>query len=219
MTKNVIEFLKNDMLDSINDDIAAVTQFHGYAGGGYFSIPRQVFCYIDYLGALLSGRNAKSTKREMDFIKTYFDEKYKPIVHILINMWRHGTIHQYKPKTFMVANQIQLLWLSNNSSKQCHRQEHLKCYQVDGNREKIIIVINICQLVDDLKEAICKFIKRLENNGSEMKKVQKNYDRLNENEKYKRTLSLLIFGDIKSSNGEVYNRFDSPRPIEWENKE
>jgi len=58
--------------DSIESDLMLALRAHEREDrGGFLSISRQVFCYIDYLGALASdGKN--STENAVDYMEKYF---------------------------------------------------------------------------------------------------------------------------------------------------
>jgi hypothetical protein len=49
---DVIDYLEKDFLAAINNDLIAVLKFHEGGVGGFHSIPREVFCYIDYISAI-----------------------------------------------------------------------------------------------------------------------------------------------------------------------
>lgn len=168
MTMIGIEYLENDLKVSIENDIKNIALYHSrnYRGiySGFFSIPRHVFCIVDYLGYLNSSSHG-STKRAEDFIKDYFPGEYEDYAELLIAMWRQGTVHQHQPKSYMAKypgkspKKITIKWLSNNSNKKVNRKENLKTYSKEGTRTtKVYIVLNSCQLVDDLLEALSNFI-------------------------------------------------------------
>jgi hypothetical protein len=59
--KSVLEHLVG-ILESIDNDLILPLKMHEKENkGGFFSISRQVFCYVDYLGAL--AKNGKSTSK------------------------------------------------------------------------------------------------------------------------------------------------------------
>lgn len=168
MNKRNLRFLENDLKQSIINDIKSVAQYHSrrYKGidAGFFSVPRQVFCYVDYLGFIAFGKN--NTKGAEEFIKTFFPPTYRPYSELLYSMWRHGTIHEYGPKSYYFdtptkpQKRIRIGWLANNNNSKAHRQENLKFYSMRGTN-KVYLVLNICQLVDDLLFALDELMNRM----------------------------------------------------------
>ena len=171
--KSIIKYLENDLKESINNDVKKVVEYHSSPQrtdeSGFFSIPRQVFCYVDYLGYIAFGRNGK-TKNAEDFLKEYFPKRYKEYAELIFAMWRQGTVHYYKPVAFYVEypnnspKKITIKWLSNNDSTQGHRSAHLNFYKMERKKGCLCFVVNICQLVDDLLMSIDTFIEKLKKN-------------------------------------------------------
>lgn len=56
-----IDRIINDLVTSINTDVSPIIQ-PTRPEGGYFGVPRMVFCYIDFLGLLFSGWSGKKKK-------------------------------------------------------------------------------------------------------------------------------------------------------------
>jgi hypothetical protein len=171
-----------DILNSIDDDLLLALKAHENENtGGYFSIPRQVFCYIDYLGALMNdGRN--SSENAISFMDKYFEKvnpKYSKKNNVIYNMWRHGTVHEYDPKVFKSTSKgFRLGWASNNSSKEENRKWHLSCFCVQGKPFLFDISINLFELVYDLKKSIRLFIKDIEFNRSFLIEIKTNYEKM-----------------------------------------
>ena len=174
MKKIDIDYLDNNLRKSIENDIKKVSLYHSrnYGGirAGFFSIPRHVFCIIDYLGYIESG-NKGSTIRSEDFIKKYFPTNYSSYAEVLVAIWRQGTVHQFAPKKYVVKypgesfKKISLRWLSNNSNKKINRKENLKTYSMLGKKStEVYLVLNNCQLVDDLLDALTKFVSAVKMN-------------------------------------------------------
>ena len=170
MRKRDISYLENNLRTSIVNDVKIIALYHSrrYRGidAGFFSIPRQVFCYIDYLGFIGFGEKS-STRRAESFIKKYFPPNYHPFAELLYSMWRHGTVHQYEPKSYYIdlpskrPKRISVKWLSNNSNKKINRKENMKIYSMQGRPNDLYLVVNICQLVDDLLFALDSLISRM----------------------------------------------------------
>ena len=84
-------------------------------------------------------------------------------------MWRHGTVHNLKPyacKTNLpnTSTDIEVHWLSTNHTRKVERNQHLMFYEMEDEPNKAYLVVNICQLGDDLQTAIDKFIAEVEKN-------------------------------------------------------
>jgi len=146
--------------------------------GGYHSIPRLVFCYVDYLGALVYGPN-KPTAHAIQYIENYFAQEYKDKNALLFVMWRHGTVHEYDPKILKLRyGKIKLGWLTNISSKKHNKKDHLSVFKRYGIKGIRYFKINANQLVDDLLDSIDRLIQDLETNKTREKEVQKNFRKI-----------------------------------------
>ena len=63
--KHVIDYLENDLFNAIQNDLVAVLNFHERKQvSGFHSIPREVFCYLDYLGSILNGPGPSGTSKK-----------------------------------------------------------------------------------------------------------------------------------------------------------
>jgi len=173
-----IDYLKDHVRVSIINDVRDIALYHSrhYKGkqAGFFGVPRQVFCYIDYLGYVAYGGKNKNTINAVNFIEEFFPGIYKDYAGLLYSMWRHGTVHQYEPKSYFATFEnsremvVSVRWLSCNDSKQENRKEHMKFYSMENRNRDIILVINTCQLVDDLILALDKFIEKLKNSKNSL---------------------------------------------------
>jgi hypothetical protein len=169
MTRKIIDYLKKDLRQSIVNDISDVARYHARprkkAEAGFFSVPRHVFCYVDFLGHIAFGK--RNTEGAVAFIRGYFPSKYHDYAALIYSMWRHGTVHEYGPKVFYAQflnqspKKVLVGWLSNNDNKLKERSLHLQFLPVAGRRGKIQLCINICQLVDDLLTALDNFVNKL----------------------------------------------------------
>ena len=170
--KYTIKFLEKDVMETIENDIKKVALYHSdrdpIISADFFSIPRHVFCIIEFLGFLDSGDKINSTERAEKFIKDYFPYNYKEYAELLIKMWRHGTVHNFKPKSYCAKyknetpNKITIRWLSNNSNYWINRRVNLEKFSMAGKDDtEIYMVLNNCQLVDDLLFALFTFISRI----------------------------------------------------------
>ncbi|MDP8246723.1 MAG: hypothetical protein P9M00_01160 [Candidatus Tritonobacter lacicola] len=225
-----IEYLKHNVRDSIVNDVIRVARYHSrhYSGkqAGFFGIPRQVFCYIDYLGLIAFGDNS-NTKRAVKFIKKYFPLNYHDYAELLYSMWRHGTVHEYEPKSYCayfpseMSERISVKWLSNNNNARAFRDENMRFYSMQGNISNIYLVINICQLADDLLAALDALILEIRNGRVYRCACENRLSRLGDVRKYievrgvnsRNAVKNQIFlafqkraGEI-DQNGRVVNRF------------
>jgi len=170
-----------EILESIDTDLMIPLRLHEKENrGGFFSISRQVFCYIDYLGALSYGVN--HTNNAVRFMNKYFaavNPKYSGKCEILYKMWRHGTVHQFAPKIYKseISN-FKFHWGANNTSLEINRKWHLDCFCRDKKPGYYNWFINLFELVEDLKKSIKIFICDLESDISYFKKVKNNYEKL-----------------------------------------
>lgn len=113
----IINYLDNDLRKSIKNDVEPIIQ-EDNKEGGYFGVTRLVLCYIDYLGILYNGYHGKKYKKgrnkgrkilsdsvyAINFIKNILGDihpNYKIHADLLYEMYRHGTVHLYQPKTFV----------------------------------------------------------------------------------------------------------------------
>lgn len=179
--KNILKYLKKDIIGSINADLVlALKQHEKLQRGGFFSISRQVFCYLDYLGSLLHGEN--STKNALKYMNDYMakvNPKYGTMSTIMYNMWRHGTVHEYDPKTFKNSKDgYRLVWGANNDSKPGNRKWHLACFCSEKNPNLYVLWVNLFQLVADLKKSIRFLINEIELNPSRLKMLQSNFEKI-----------------------------------------
>lgn len=177
-----IKYLQN-VRSSILNDVRDVAIYHSrhYQGksAGFFGIPRQVFCYVDYLGFIAFGEN--STNGAVRFIEKYFPNNYKAFAELLYAMWRHGTVHQYEPRSFFAKFDdrpmlVAVSWLSNNDNQRVQRKRNLKFYSVKGSNRDVHLVINICQLVDDLLFALDSYIQDLKSNARYREECEQRLD-------------------------------------------
>jgi len=222
-----------DILKSIDDDLILPLKKHEKEErGGFFSISRQVFCYVDYLGALAS--NGKNTSdNAIAYMEKYFTQanpKYSGKCDLMYSMWRHGTVHEYDPKVYESAPKyFRLGWGANNSSKRHNRGSHLECFCKKEKPENYSWFINLFELVEDLKESVTCLIRDLEFDQTFMKTARNNFQKmstaidldkkpksnwLNEAERVVNNAAGVI-----DQNGQVIQRFEGPSALEVFKKE
>ena len=177
MTKRTVKYLDNNIRQSIVDDVKRIARYHNDTQvGGFLGIPRQVFCYIDYLGWIAFGYEdngtPQNTKCAEEFIKKYFPCNYSDYAELIYAMWRHGTVHSYEPYSFYTEDgnrapkKIKILWQSNNDDTPEHRKANMKFFPLEGRRTTLRLNINISQLVDDLLEALNNLIEDMKKDST-----------------------------------------------------
>ena len=170
------------IVDSIEADLMLPLRAHEREDrGGFFSISRQVFSYIDYLGALAaSGKN--STANAVAYMEKYFslvNPAYSGRCTIMYAMWRHGTVHEYDPKVFVShAHGFRLCWGANNTSVTLNRKWHLKCLCRASQPGSYHWFINLFELVDDLRKSVTYFVAELEADQTYLQIAKQNLNTL-----------------------------------------
>jgi hypothetical protein len=172
-----MSFLKDRVRGAVLSDVVAVARYHASTGasGGWFGIPRQVFCFVDFLGAVTYNNdpsrreNGASTRKAVRFINEFFPRDYSPFSSLMVAMWRHGTVHNFIPFTYyaMKGNQkVTVQWTSNNSNAKHNRAVNLKMFDTKLGKKTVCLSVNTCQLADDLLYALDRLIARMERNES-----------------------------------------------------
>lgn len=150
--------------------------------GGYFVTVRQIFCMIDFLGAVFSGYPLSERKKDkkgqriatsnkaIKYITTFFEPKqtYKQdVVTKLYNMYRHGLVHLYQPKFLKLNSKKVLKWFfykgkrywnkiimdSDQGKKVFNNLDHLKIICGDPNKKTYHLPICIDALYEDFEKA------------------------------------------------------------------
>ncbi len=126
------KFLTEEVKEQILFEIAPILHL-AYSQGGYFGVPRQILCIVDFLGGLYNGfdpqkdtykkkingkektiKKIATTKKAIEFTTKIFgeiDENYKLNGHYLFYMYRHGVVHTYQPKELRLKNGEIISWL------------------------------------------------------------------------------------------------------------
>lgn len=124
-----VDKILNDLVTSINTDIAPIIQPNRLEGG-YFGVPRMVLCCIDFLGLLLEGwsgkmkkngniddfANSDKARKYIQKVLSQVDNFYGKNGDLFYEMYRHGTVHLYHPKNCLLKN-IQTRPLNGWSTK------------------------------------------------------------------------------------------------------
>lgn len=171
----VIEYLTDDLQESIRRDVHPAIQI-GNAEGGYFAVPRLVLCYVDFLGALYRGYrghgNIATSVKAQAFIRDFMghvDPLYRKNADLFYDMYRHGTVHLYQPKTFShrVSRRF-LYWLAYKGKREdwlnfqarAIRVRHMEVF--DWNDSVDYLPISIVCLYEDLHSTIDYYKLRIQ---------------------------------------------------------
>jgi hypothetical protein len=222
-----------DILKSIDDDLILPLKMHEKEKqGGFFSISRQVFCYVDYLGALSS--NGKNTSQNaITYMEKYFTKvnpNYIGKCDLMYSMWRHGTVHEYDPKVYESGSKnLRLGWGANNSSKRHNRDCHLECFCQKEKPGYYSWFINLFELVEDLKDSVRYLIYDLEfdqtlitttrNNLKKMSNIIDLDKKLKSNWLTEAELVVNNAAGVIDQNGQVIQRFENKSAFEIFKKE
>ena len=176
---DVLIYLQADLQNSIINDVYPALQANKKEGG-YFSVPRLVFCYIDFLGALYSGfsgtdptkiATTAKAKKYLREVMGLVDPQYGRQADALVEVYRHGTVHLYAPLVLKrMHDNRELVWECYKGTRRVIKAvgssttvwiTHLKPYQVNQNTDVLPISINC--LYDDLHQSIDEYCSLLSN--------------------------------------------------------
>lgn len=169
------DYLLGNIAQSWENDIAPILS----GKGGFFILPREFFCYGDFLGSFyegLQGRDAMSGARVRQAAETYLDEilgeidvGYRDHRTLLYQMYRHGTVHAYMPKTLENSSDGRIIgWLPYRGAREQwqyleHKSveiRHLLPVTLDNNVFRMPISIDC--LYWDLLESVKKYVEIME---------------------------------------------------------
>lgn len=184
------------VVDSIETDLMLPLRAHERENrGGFLGISRQVFCYVDYLGAL-AANGTNSTKNAVSYLERYFvaaNPDYSGKCNLIYGMWRHGTVHELDPKVLQSTDEgFVLRWGANNTSVAHNRKWHLKCLCRDGQPGTYHWFINLFQLVEDLHDSVAHFAADLERDAGALARAQRNLVKLSAMKDLDPTNALLL---------------------------
>jgi len=96
-----ISYLKEHLQKSLKDDFYPAYEAYKSRGVGFFVLPRIVFPYITFLGALLSGR--ESSTYAIDYMSKYLSKVNstfgdRELCDFIYGVYRHGLAHTNMPK-------------------------------------------------------------------------------------------------------------------------
>lgn len=166
-----------NLRNSLRDDVFPTLQSTiDRPEGGYFIIPREVFAYVDFLGALYCGYDGKADRsgrriiaagwKAIRFLEEIFGEVdpiYRNYGRLAHGMFRHGTIHVYRPHALKRPDGATIEWLSYKGKRRNARVSydgqalsvnHLEPHQHDASAKRYILPLSINTLYEDLVAAI-----------------------------------------------------------------
>lgn len=210
-------FLEDEVKEQIFLEIAPIL-YIGQSVGGYFGVTRQILCFVDFLGALYCGYSEKEKKEDIkkykrvlisktekvekfiiEFLGTEIDSKYSEHGKVFYQMYRHGLVHLYQPKTIKQKNGRILKWAIYKGGRECHPEgfdtqggkftipnaRHLDIVVDPRDKKDDLMTISITCLYKDLLTAIDKFYSKIEKNGN------------NEIGKWRETANAILESEIE----------------------
>jgi len=215
------------VLKLIEDDLVLALEAYDKANrGGHMAVPREVFCYVDYLGRLAYGDGNRTTEKAVRYMETYFvkaNSAYSGKCRLIYTMWRHGVVHEIDAKVYRSrAKHFELGWLANSDPHPDNRIWHLACLCNANKRDAYFWTINLFELVDDLKASVKHFIRDLQSNSEMLEQTRKNLEDVRAPEyldaAVKKDLLLLRQADkvidetrgIADEHGTVVHKFAHP---------
>jgi len=166
--------------------------------GGYYSVPRLILCYIDYLGFLYCGKSG--SKSAVQFIREVMgkiDLKYSKYGGILYLVFRHGTIHEFMPKWFIFENRRIGHVISKSKRNFKWKGENYSHLKIKNNR----IPIALQKLYMDLLSSIERFQIIVQQDDKIFKNFQTAYRTImNQQLKKENGIYFIIDGDKQRAN-------------------
>jgi hypothetical protein len=167
MSQEAVDYLLTEIRPTLVAEVVDVALELGSedahrADLGHFSVPRDVFAYVDHLGQIAYG--GRPTKRSVRFLREFFPPQYDDLADLLYAMWRHGVVHSYEPISYSAPlgdGEVAVYWVSTNHASDAVRKHHLLPYAIEGLDDVAALVVNTCQLACDLRDALDTFIERL----------------------------------------------------------
>lgn len=162
---------------TVKDDIQPLLAVRG---GAPHTISREVFSYVDYLGALYLGTsNVACDKRDglarvgvrfkcyLEEVMVKADNGYKRYAEVIYQMYRNGPVHNFEPKDLTNNKQV-LKWmeyqglrknvtLTMGDRKHAVTVDHLFPFKSPWMKEEYYLPVSTKCLVDDLLSSIDYF--------------------------------------------------------------
>jgi hypothetical protein len=170
--KDVRSSLERGVLPSLE---ACAT--HG--GSGCLVVIREVFAYVEFLGALYGGyagemdnrrRKIASGQKSVQFLKEFFgttDAAYRQHARLIYEMFRHGTVHVSRPHILKRRSDSSTIeWACYIGERQgapiCYeghplQVDHLRPLLLDVAAKRYIMSLSIDTLYNDLLSVIERY--------------------------------------------------------------
>ena len=189
--EEMVAFIDNELFPQIQKEIKNWI-YPRKQTGGYFAVTRQIFCVVDFLGAVYTGYPLSERKRDkegkkiatsdkaIEFIIKFFmpREIYnKDVVTKLYCMYRHGLVHLYQPRILKLSTRKRLAWFFYRGKR--HMDEikigtdkggrvfkninHLQILFSESDKNHNHLVISIDCLYKDFEEAVKRYRDKLVN--------------------------------------------------------
>ncbi len=162
---------------SLRDDLLPVVETCGAREpSGCLIIPREVFAYVDFLGALYCGydgsvdgagrRKIADSSKAVRFLNEVFgevDEAYRSHGELVYQMIRHGTVHIFRPHMLRRADGATIEWVTYEGGRRgvtvSYAGEtlvvsHIQPLMMDASESRYVLPVSISILLHDLVGAI-----------------------------------------------------------------
>ena len=138
-------------------------------GAAPFAICREVFCYIDHLAHLYTGRDQVGD-RFRDYLKQVMsstDPNYSKRAGEIYQMYRNGPVHEFEPKVLENKRGQRLVWLCYNSARRDNIEilgknltvTHLEPVESPTENTVFYLPVSTACLIKDLVSSIDEFQK------------------------------------------------------------
>jgi hypothetical protein len=189
--KEMVNFLDHELIPQTKQEIG--NWIHPRKKqGGYFVVVRQIFCMVDFLGAVYNGyplservtdrngRHIATSNKAIKFILKFFKPKktYQVgVVSKLYKMYRHGLVHLYQPRTLKLNGNKRLLWFFYRGKRFDKKitvgtdlgkiiffnVKHLKIIINGPSKKRYYLPICVDSLYEDFENAVQSYRNKLEN--------------------------------------------------------
>lgn len=145
-------------------------------GGAPHAIAREVFSYVDYLGALYVGKDNVQRgpdglavvvvrfTRYLQEVMALADSNYGGQAEVIYQMYRCGPVHEFDPKVLRNNKKQILAWFSYRGPRQATYKEwnnkpvhHLQPVQAPHDRALFYLPVSTICLVQDLLNSVERF--------------------------------------------------------------
>ena len=149
---------------TVGNDIWPLLNTRGFAP---FAICREVFCYVDYLGALFTGSTNNVGDRFRQYLRRVMgkvDKGYADRSHEIYQMYRNGPVHEFAPKVLKKPSGEELRWLSYHGPRLHYFEDwktevrHLRPLLSPNNSNVYYLPVSTPCLIQDLLSSIQVFI-------------------------------------------------------------